>query len=625
MSALFTLLMLTSCVTAQAPANAESTDGATVAAAFSETLLEIPQSYSTEAEVQGTLAELEYDTWESMTYDRRQTALTKRAIVYLPSGYSEDRQYNVLYLMHGGWSDETTYLGTPDAPAVFKNVLDHAIENGDIAPLIVVCPTYNNTSGEDSGDYSLALRLTDNYHNELMNDLLPAVARAYSTFAEDATPEGLRASRDHRAFAGFSMGAVATWHTFEYCLDSFRYFLPSSGSLTSGGDYMASIVRDSRHDWDDFFIFAASGTDDFAYSSFKSQIEAMAAVEDSTFRIANSDAGGNLYYLEKEGGTHSGKYAMQYIYTGVCGLWQGSGGAAADDAPYTANSTVADVLNDPQFGGFGRLLFPVDRTVTEDMTLTEVSTDSVYLWYSDIQPEKTVEILNTLHRQAAAEEPVFYSIYTEEEIAADPRLGDTGLFFFRGIPGREFAITNAGGGFYYVGAMHDSFPHAREVSKAGYNAFALIYRPDDPYTDLARAITFIHDHAQELQVNPVNYSLWGGSAGARMAATLGNADYLYQLTGRKDIPQAAAVVMQYTGYTNISAQDAPTYVCVGTSDGIAGWRTMQNRLSGLSALGITTEFHAYEGLGHGFGLGTGTAAEGWPNDAIAFWEQQMKE
>ena len=43
----------------------------------------------------------------------------------------------------------------------------------------------------------------------------------------------------------------------------------------------------------------------------------------------------------------------------------------------------------------------------------------------------------------------------------------------------------------------------------------------------------------------------------------------------------------------------------------------------MSAIGIDTKFHIYEGLGHGFGLGTGTVAEGWIDDAVAFWEKQM--
>ena len=287
----------------------------------------------------------------------------------------------------------------------------------------------------------------------------------------------------------------------------------------------------------------------------------------------------------------------------------------------TKDTTVGEVIGNPALSGFGHLLFPVDRDVPDGMTLAEVSSSSVYVWYSHIQADKTVEIVSDVIDRAEHGEQVFYPIYTEAEMAADPSKRDTGLFFFRGDPGEKFAVVNAGGGFMYVGAMHDSFPHALELSKMGYNAFALIYRPDDPYNDLARAIAFIHDHAEELQVDPESYSLWGGSAGARMAAALGNGDTLAS-AGRTDIPQAAAVIMQYTGYTTVSEQDAPTYVCVGANDGIANWRTMQTRLEGLEALGIPTEFHAYEGLGHGFGLGTGTAAEGWIKGAVKFWEDQ---
>lgn len=74
--------------------------------------------------------------------------------------------------------------------------------------------------------------------------------------------------------------------------------------------------------------------------------------------------------------------------------------------------------------------------------------------------------------------------------------------------------------------------------------------------------------------------------------------------------------MQYTGYTDVSKSDAPTYSCVGTRDGIASASTMKNRLERLKKLGIPTEFHKYEGLSHGFGLGTGTVAEGCTYTAL---------
>lgn len=32
--------------------------------------------------------------------------LTKHAVVYLPANYDKNKQYNVLYMMHGGWSNE---------------------------------------------------------------------------------------------------------------------------------------------------------------------------------------------------------------------------------------------------------------------------------------------------------------------------------------------------------------------------------------------------------------------------------------------------------------------------------------------------------------------------------------
>ena len=287
---------------------------------------------------------------------------------------------------------------------------------------------------------------------------------------------------------------------------------------------------------------------------------------------------------------------------------------------YNRQSRISDVMNDPSFGDYGRLIFPVNTGYWDGTTLEDLD----LVWYNYIDPDKTVEVVNYMKAHADAGDIVFIDIYTEAEKAASPDKRDTGMFFFRGREGAPFAVCNAGGGMVYVGAMHDSFPHALELSKMGYNAFALIYRPgyDTAMADLARAIEYICDHATELGVARDGYSLWGGSAGARMAAYVGNSANLRSLTGRTDIPQAAAVVMQYTGYTTVSQYDGATYANCGTSDGIASWRTMQSRLESLSSLGIPTEFHSYSGLPHGFGIGTGTVAEGWINDAVRFWNQQ---
>lgn len=199
---------------------------------------------------------------------------------------------------------------------------------------------------------------------------------------------------------------------------------------------------------------------------------------------------------------------------------------------YTRESKISDVINDPAFGDYGRMIFPVDEGYYSGNTLEELR----LTWYTHIGPDKTVEIANYMKNHAENGDTVFYDIYTDEEKAAAPEKNDTGLFFFKGNAGEKFAVCNAGGGFAYVGAMQDSFPHALELSKKGYNAFALIYRPgaQTACEDLARAISFIFEHAEELEVDTENYSLWGGSAGARMSAWLGS--YGTEYFGGRELP-----------------------------------------------------------------------------------------
>jgi predicted esterase len=139
--------------------------------------------------------------------------------------------------------------------------------------------------------------------------------------------------------------------------------------------------------------------------------------------------------------------------------------------------------------------------------------------------------------------------------------------------------------------------------------------------DLARAIAFIHEHSDELEVDVSGYSLWGGSAGARMAAELGSRSTGQY--GEREYPRPIAVMMQYTGYSNVYGNEPATYNCVGTSDGIASYRTMQNRIDRINANGTDTMIEIFSGLSHGFGLGTGTVAEGWINNAVGFWERQQ--
>lgn len=287
---------------------------------------------------------------------------------------------------------------------------------------------------------------------------------------------------------------------------------------------------------------------------------------------------------------------------------------------YTRNTKISEIVKDSVFEDYGKLIFPVNTSYYSGNTLGDLS----LTWYSEINPDKTVEICNYFREQAEKGEQIFYDIYSDSEKKDDSEKRNTGLFFFRGNKNAKTAICNAGGGFAYVGAMHDSFPHALKLSKKGYNAFALIYRPDAQKAceDLARAIAYLHDNADELGIDMTDYSLWGGSAGARMAAWLGS--YGTKSFGEKDYPRPAAVIMQYTGLSEVYGNEPPTYNCVGTNDYIASYQTMQSRINRIKKNGTDAEIEIFKGLSHGFGLGEGTVAEGWLDNAVKFWERNTK-
>jgi len=293
---------------------------------------------------------------------------------------------------------------------------------------------------------------------------------------------------------------------------------------------------------------------------------------------------------------------------------------------FKAGSLLSDVVNHPAFEGFGQYIFPIKNRSSYDDNMRISSTGSLLPYHQEVRSDTTLEVLNFMVDEVNSGNTIFYDIYSEQEMQADAEKRDTGLFFFRGEPVAPFAIVCAGGGFSYVGSIHESFPHALELSKKGYNAFAIEYRTggaDVACEDLAAAISFIFANAEELEVSTEDYSLWGGSAGARMAAYLGS--YGPAAYGGDDLPRPSTVVMAYTGHSDYTRNDPPTFVVIGDRDGIASPNTMENRVNTLKSLGIDAEFHLYNNVGHGFGLGIGTSAEGWLDDAVKFWEAHINE
>lgn len=292
------------------------------------------------------------------------------------------------------------------------------------------------------------------------------------------------------------------------------------------------------------------------------------------------------------------------------------------DGHLKTTDSLRHILHHPAFNGFSRLLLPWDdRTYDENMPLTNIG--SLLPYHSHVNPGIVVSALNYMIDEAGNGNTIFYDFYTEDQKQENPSKVTTGLFFFRGKPGAPFAVVCPGGGFSYVASVHEGFPFAEEISKKGYNAFVLKYRVGSggvvATQDLAATISYIFNNAETLGIGTDNYSLWGSSAGARIAASIGT-DGVANFGGN-DVPKPSAIVMAYTGHADYSSGDPPTFVIVGEHDGIASPSVMERRVAAMRKAGIEVEYHKYKNLGHGFGLGTGTSAEGWMDDAVRFWEK----
>ena len=289
----------------------------------------------------------------------------------------------------------------------------------------------------------------------------------------------------------------------------------------------------------------------------------------------------------------------------------------------TVNSFVRDIVNHSAFEGVGELLLPLDNNSSYyNVSLSNVATLMPY--HGNIQPEIVVDAVNYLIDEVNLGRTVFYNIYSEQQKVQDPAKRNTGLFFYRGKPNAPFAVVCPGGGFSYVGSLHEGFPLARRISELGLNAFVIRYRigsEQHATEDLAAAIAYIFKNAEMLGISTNDYSVWGGSAGARMAGNIalsGVSEY-----GGGNLPKPATAVIAYTGQSTYSSDFSPSFITVAANDGIANINTVERRVENLRNAGVEVEYRRYESAGHGFGLGTGTDAEGWLDLAVQFWKKHI--
>jgi len=290
----------------------------------------------------------------------------------------------------------------------------------------------------------------------------------------------------------------------------------------------------------------------------------------------------------------------------------------------TVNNYVIDIVKHPAFKGFGELLLPLDdNSGSYNTKLSDIGLLMPY--HGNVHPDIVIGAINHMTDEVNVGKKIFYDFYTDEQKQLDPGKKNTGLFFFRGKADAPFAVICPGGGFSYVGSLHEGFPLAQRISELGLNAFVIRYRIGSEQfatEDLAAAIAFIFQNKVSLGVSIDDYSVWGGSAGARMAGNIALSGV--SAYGGGNLPKPATVVIAYTGQSTYSGDFSPAFITVAANDGIASVNTVETRVENLRNAGVDVEYKRYETAGHGFGLGTGTDAEGWLDLAVQFWQKHIK-
>lgn len=275
----------------------------------------VPAEYNQESVLKGNVVQIDYNTKnyvEGTGEVRKNTAY-----VYLPYGYDEvsEQPYNVFYFVHG--HGETAISFFQNENSLLCKLLDHMMENRDMAPTLIVSTSY--VYGTPVDYYPDADPYCEALPQELVNDLIPLIESRYHTYTENTDVAGITVSRKHRAIGGFSMGAVTVWYALEHALDCFKYFMPISSDGWSLGrfsgmtnpnetaEYLANTIRNSAFSKNDFYIWACSGTNDVAYDRIWSQVQAMAQLTD-VFSVSN------LTFHEQDGARHEFRSLAEYLY-----------------------------------------------------------------------------------------------------------------------------------------------------------------------------------------------------------------------------------------------------------------------------------------------------------------------
>jgi enterochelin esterase-like enzyme len=156
--------------------------------------------------------DIAHGTIETVEYDSKTVGNKRKTLVYTPPGYTKEKKYNVLYLLHGIGGDEEEWH-THGSPEI---ILDNLFADNKLEPMIVVLPNGRAMPNDRAeGDIFAAdkVKAFETFEDDLMKDLIPFIEAKYSVLTK----------RENRALAGLSMGGGQSLNIGLAHLDTFAW------------------------------------------------------------------------------------------------------------------------------------------------------------------------------------------------------------------------------------------------------------------------------------------------------------------------------------------------------------------------------------------------------------------
>ena len=143
-------------------------------------------------------AGVQYGTVVSKSYYSNFCKREKKYNVLLPAGYSTDKEYPVMYVMHGYWENQDRMIIKGNGTMYTRQIIGNAIADGVAKDMIVVFPyIYSSQTQNDCSAMDDANNVAyDNFDTVLTTELMPLIEKEYS----------VKKGRENTAITGFSMG-----------------------------------------------------------------------------------------------------------------------------------------------------------------------------------------------------------------------------------------------------------------------------------------------------------------------------------------------------------------------------------------------------------------------------------